>query len=147
MACRPLLVEVHRGLLRPAGKQHCQISHEEPISTIATLPDIMQDSTAVFWYILVAMPFPWLAVLLQRGCGADFIINIVLCSLFCFPGLPHAIWCICHGREERHHIYKRKTVRRDRRMAAGLEDNTMKVVAKWLLGFLGFVAADYAVGA
>jgi uncharacterized membrane protein YqaE (UPF0057 family) len=32
--------------------------------------------------------------LLNNGIGRDLLINIVLCLLFFFPGMIHAIWLV-----------------------------------------------------
>lgn len=42
--------------------------------------------------ILLALFLPPIAVFLKKGAGKDLIINIVLCLLFFFPGVVHALW-------------------------------------------------------
>jgi len=44
--------------------------------------------------ILFAVLLPPLGVLLERGCGADFIINIFLTILGYIPGIVHALFII-----------------------------------------------------
>ncbi|RKP13188.1 hypothetical protein BJ684DRAFT_3167, partial [Piptocephalis cylindrospora] len=44
--------------------------------------------------VLIAFFFPPLAVLLKRGCGLDFVINILLSILGFIPGLLHAWYLI-----------------------------------------------------
>jgi len=44
--------------------------------------------------ILLAIFLPPVAVFLKVGAGKNLIINIVLCLLFFFPGVVHALWVI-----------------------------------------------------
>lgn len=44
--------------------------------------------------ILLAIFLPPIAVLLKSGVGKDLVINIILCLLFYFPGMVHAIWVV-----------------------------------------------------
>ena len=44
--------------------------------------------------ILLAIFLPPIAVFLKKGVGTDLIINIVLCLLFFFPGMVHALWVV-----------------------------------------------------
>jgi len=44
--------------------------------------------------IILAILLPPVAVFLKKGAGKDLVINIVLCLLFFFPGLIHALWVI-----------------------------------------------------
>jgi uncharacterized membrane protein YqaE (UPF0057 family) len=44
--------------------------------------------------ILLALFLPPVAVFLKSGVGKDLIINIVLCLLFFFPGMVHALWLV-----------------------------------------------------
>ncbi|KAI0479567.1 UPF0057-domain-containing protein [Xylaria cf. heliscus] len=41
--------------------------------------------------IILAIILPPLGVFLERGCGADFLINILLTILGYFPGIIHAL--------------------------------------------------------
>lgn len=41
---------------------------------------------------ILAVFLPPIAVLLKRGCGADFCINILLTLLGDIPGIIHALW-------------------------------------------------------
>jgi uncharacterized membrane protein YqaE (UPF0057 family) len=106
----------------------------------------MQDDTAVIWITLVAIFCPWLAVLLERGCGADLVINIFLSGLFYFPGAIHALWCISHEREQRQYVHRRRAKIRAQRIAHGLGDSNAIVFVKWVSGFVGFVVAGNAGG-
>jgi len=42
--------------------------------------------------IVLSILLPPVAVFLKFGIGKDLIINIVLCILFFFPGVVHALW-------------------------------------------------------
>lgn len=42
--------------------------------------------------IILAILLPPIAVFLKSGMGKDLLINIVLCLLFFFPGVVHALW-------------------------------------------------------
>jgi uncharacterized membrane protein YqaE (UPF0057 family) len=42
--------------------------------------------------IILSLLLPPVAVLLKKGLGIDFLINIVLCILIFFPGVVHALW-------------------------------------------------------
>lgn len=42
--------------------------------------------------IVLSIFLPPVAVFLKSGIGKDLIINIVLCILFFFPGVVHALW-------------------------------------------------------
>ncbi|KAK6414964.1 plasma membrane proteolipid Pmp3 [Elasticomyces elasticus] len=44
--------------------------------------------------IILAVVLPPLGVFLERGCGADLIINIVLTCLGYIPGTIHALYII-----------------------------------------------------
>ncbi|KAN0133811.1 Proteolipid membrane potential modulator [Lactarius tabidus] len=44
--------------------------------------------------ILCAIFIPPLGVFLERGCGADFLINILLTILGYIPGIIHALYII-----------------------------------------------------
>ncbi|KAI0006080.1 hypothetical protein BJV74DRAFT_802041 [Russula compacta] len=44
--------------------------------------------------ILLAIFLPPLGVFLERGCGADFLINILLTILGYIPGIIHALYII-----------------------------------------------------
>ncbi|MCL1067759.1 YqaE/Pmp3 family membrane protein [Shewanella olleyana] len=43
---------------------------------------------------VIAILLPPVAVFLKKGMGKDLLINIILCLLFFFPGLIHAIWVV-----------------------------------------------------
>ena len=42
--------------------------------------------------IIIAIILPPLGVFLERGCGADFLINILLTILGYIPGIIHALY-------------------------------------------------------
>lgn len=42
--------------------------------------------------IILAILLPPVAVFLKSGVGKDLIINIILCLVFLFPGIIHAVW-------------------------------------------------------
>ncbi|MCU8089228.1 YqaE/Pmp3 family membrane protein [Shewanella sp. SM21] len=44
--------------------------------------------------VIIAILLPPVAVFLKAGAGKDLLINIVLCLLFWFPGLLHALWVV-----------------------------------------------------
>jgi uncharacterized membrane protein YqaE (UPF0057 family) len=44
-----------------------------------------------FLLIILAIILPFIAVLIKRGFGKDFLINIILCILFYIPGMIHAL--------------------------------------------------------
>ncbi|KAF8334074.1 putative cation transport-related protein [Cantharellus anzutake] len=44
--------------------------------------------------IIFAVILPPLGVFLERGCGADFLINILLTILAYIPGIIHALYII-----------------------------------------------------
>lgn len=44
--------------------------------------------------VIIAILLPPVGVFLKAGAGKDLLINIVLCLLFWFPGLLHALWVV-----------------------------------------------------
>ncbi|OEF23492.1 YqaE/Pmp3 family membrane protein [Vibrio rumoiensis] len=44
--------------------------------------------------IILAVLLPPVAVFLKSGVGKDLFINIVLCFLFFFPAMIHALWIV-----------------------------------------------------
>ncbi|KAI1380813.1 putative plasma membrane proteolipid 3 [Hypoxylon crocopeplum] len=44
--------------------------------------------------IILAIVLPPLGVFLERGCGADFCINVLLTILGYIPGILHALYII-----------------------------------------------------
>lgn len=60
------------------------IDHQ-PLASTDTVPsDIIK--------IIIAIILPPLGVFLERGCGADFLINILLTILGWIPGIIHALY-------------------------------------------------------
>ncbi|KAJ3383752.1 plasma membrane proteolipid Pmp3 [Lobulomyces angularis] len=53
--------------------------------------------------IILAILLPPLGVLLDRGCGVDFCINILLTILGYLPGIIHALYLILSKRERGNH--------------------------------------------
>ncbi|KAK0668825.1 hypothetical protein QBC41DRAFT_225199 [Cercophora samala] len=45
--------------------------------------------------IIFAVLLPPLGVFLERGCGSDLLINILLTVLGYIPGIVHALYIIC----------------------------------------------------
>ena len=50
--------------------------------------------------IILACSFSFLAVLLERGCGLQFLLNLGLWCLFFVPGIIHA-WIVILNDERR----------------------------------------------
>ena len=44
--------------------------------------------------IILAILLPPVAVFLKSGVGKSLIINIILCLIFFFPGMIHAVWLV-----------------------------------------------------
>ena len=44
--------------------------------------------------IIVSVLLPPLAVLIDKGFGKDFFINLILTLIFFLPGLVHALWLV-----------------------------------------------------
>jgi uncharacterized membrane protein YqaE (UPF0057 family) len=51
--------------------------------------------------LVFAVVLPPVAVVIRRGCGADLVINILLCLLGHIPGIIHAVWLVLRDRERR----------------------------------------------
>ena len=51
--------------------------------------------------VILAILLPPVAVFIRRGCGADLLINILLCILGHIPGVIHALFLVLHDRERR----------------------------------------------
>ncbi|MCA9494939.1 MAG: YqaE/Pmp3 family membrane protein [Myxococcales bacterium] len=49
-----------------------------------------------FVSLLVAAALPPVGVLMKKGLGMAFLINLVLCLFFWIPGILHALWVICN---------------------------------------------------
>ncbi|KAF5330829.1 hypothetical protein D9619_005809 [Psilocybe cf. subviscida] len=54
----------------------------------------MAFTTSDICKIILAIFLPPLGVFLERGCGADFFINILLTILGYIPGIIHALYII-----------------------------------------------------
>jgi len=44
--------------------------------------------------MVLAVFFPFIAVLLYKGLGKTFLINVILCILGYVPGIIHAFWVL-----------------------------------------------------
>ncbi|SMF08782.1 Uncharacterized membrane protein YqaE, homolog of Blt101, UPF0057 family [Alteromonadaceae bacterium Bs31] len=44
--------------------------------------------------IIISLLLAPLAVFLKKGVGKDLLINVVLCFLFYFPAVVHALWIV-----------------------------------------------------
>lgn len=51
--------------------------------------------------IILAIVLPPLGVFLERGCGADLLINILLTILGYLPGIIHALYVLESPRHQR----------------------------------------------
>ena len=47
-----------------------------------------------FITIVAAVLLPPLAVVLKKGIGKDFLINLVLTLFFSIPGIIHGVWLV-----------------------------------------------------
>ncbi len=47
--------------------------------------------------VMLAILFPPAAVLMQRGLGSEFAINVLLTLLFFVPGILHAMFTVISG--------------------------------------------------
>ncbi|PKK48413.1 hypothetical protein CI102_8131 [Trichoderma harzianum] len=54
----------------------------------------MPFTTSDICKIILAIILPPVGVFLERGCGADLLINILLTILGYFPGIIHALYII-----------------------------------------------------
>jgi uncharacterized membrane protein YqaE (UPF0057 family) len=66
-----------------------------PSRQVDRLPDYVQYTNIVnsdICKIIFAIILPPLGVFLERGCGADFLINILLTILGWIPGVIHAMY-------------------------------------------------------
>ncbi|KAF2851830.1 UPF0057-domain-containing protein [Plenodomus tracheiphilus IPT5] len=74
-------------VLSPKQHHHTQLRFE---ATTAAMPFTASDICK----ILLAIILPPLGVFLERGCNADFLINILLTVLGYIPGIIHALYII-----------------------------------------------------
>ena len=54
----------------------------------------MAGGTSRLLLIILAIFLPPVAVLLKTGLSLALLLNIVLCLLFVFPGMIHALWVV-----------------------------------------------------
>jgi len=60
---------------------------------LQTMPGVMlMDNKLIL--ILLAIFLAPIAVFMKNGAGKDLVINIILCILFFFPGMVHALWLV-----------------------------------------------------
>ncbi|MEZ4238411.1 MAG: YqaE/Pmp3 family membrane protein [Myxococcota bacterium] len=58
-----------------------------------------REGTTSFLSLILACWLPPVGVLLKRGLGVDFVVNLLLTLLlFWLPGMLHAAWVISHDR-------------------------------------------------
>ncbi|KAL6815566.1 hypothetical protein GGI42DRAFT_311840 [Trichoderma sp. SZMC 28013] len=67
--------------------------HTEPFEPYAK-PSNMPFTASDICKILLAIILPPIGVFLERGCGADLLINILLTILGYIPGIIHALYII-----------------------------------------------------
>ncbi|CAG2180730.1 unnamed protein product, partial [Oppiella nova] len=60
---------------------------------------------------VLAFILPPAAVLLDRGCNLDFLLNILLTVFGWLPGFIHALFIICRGSHDQQHIHHIHTTR------------------------------------
>lgn len=60
----------------------------------ATTDPTMSNGASDVLLLIMALLLPPVAVFLKRGCGADFIINILLCILGWLPGVLHGFYVV-----------------------------------------------------
>lgn len=75
----------HHKLPKIAGPERC----------VKYRPANTRDSDII--KIILAIILPPLGVFLERGCGADLLINIVLTCLGYIPGIIHALYVTSHS--------------------------------------------------
>ncbi|KAK4508305.1 hypothetical protein PRZ48_002043 [Zasmidium cellare] len=56
-----------------------------------------------FCLYLLAVFLPFVSVAIKAGCGADLLINILLCVLGWLPGVIHAWYVIAKVQKEQDH--------------------------------------------
>jgi len=49
--------------------------------------------------IILAIILPPVAVLILKGCGGDFCINLILTLIMWLPGAIHAVWLVLKSSE------------------------------------------------
>ncbi|KAJ6152690.1 hypothetical protein N7497_007009 [Penicillium chrysogenum] len=74
---------------------HPVILNTSPYPVIACeTSSVLTSSTVTSARLSLPLSSPPLGVFLERGCGADFLINILLTILGWIPGVIHAIYII-----------------------------------------------------
>ena len=59
------------------------------------------SAVSVVLRLLLALLFPPISVLVERGCGADFLINLGLSLLGWLPGAIHAVYIVDKVEKEK----------------------------------------------
>ncbi|KAJ7740704.1 hypothetical protein DFH07DRAFT_1064157 [Mycena maculata] len=77
---------------KPNNLQLLSQYHHQPPST--QFPREMAFTASDILKIIAAIILPPLGVFLERGCGADLLINILLTILGWIPGVIHALYII-----------------------------------------------------
>ncbi|OMJ29950.1 Plasma membrane proteolipid 3 [Smittium culicis] len=54
----------------------------------------MDDKLYRILIVLLAIFFPPVAVAVDKGCGSDLVINIILTIIIYIPGVIHALWVV-----------------------------------------------------
>ncbi|KAI0443757.1 hypothetical protein F4803DRAFT_298392 [Xylaria telfairii] len=80
----------YRTPLQPPETIYLHLHFPAEQSTSTEMPFTASDICK----IILAVILPPLGVFLERGCGADFLINILLTILGYFPGIIHALYII-----------------------------------------------------
>merc|ERR1712032_76192 len=62
------------------------------VSQETSEPDFKMGDCTRLCALIFALIFPPISVLLVRGCGCDFLLNIILTLLAYIPGMIHAFW-------------------------------------------------------
>ncbi|KAI1012911.1 hypothetical protein LB503_001630 [Fusarium chuoi] len=90
-------------LIQTLSNEAIQSSHSQPLPLptihtpeqyLAFTTDNMPFTASDICKILLAIILPPVGVFLERGCGADFFINILLTILGYIPGIIHALYII-----------------------------------------------------
>lgn len=63
----------------------------------STDPGGREDPEAMskFLALVLATFLPPVGVLMRKGLGLAFLVNLVLCAFFWLPGILHALWVAC----------------------------------------------------
>lgn len=70
---------------------HLPVLHTTQTNNTINMPFTGSDICKIIFAVLL----PPLGVFLERGCGADLLINLLLTILGYIPGIVHALYIIC----------------------------------------------------